>query len=156
MNLIRRARKRARDRGASESGAALVEFAFIMPLLVLMLFGIVEFSWLLATNLDVNQGAREGARITAVNIPDNNVDLTAEICQRMDLVGANNLTSITWVSDPAPPVAGGGVTVTVSTPVSTLTGLLDSFFSSLLTLESTVEIRIEQPPDWIDGTWFCP
>jgi len=143
-----------RKRG--EKGASLVEFAMVAPFLILLLFGIIEFAWVFATNLDVKHGAREGARITAVNTPDTgNVDLAAEICSRMDLVGSNTLTSITWASDTTPAV-GEGVTVTVSTPLTTLTGIMDWAFGGVPTLDSTVEIRIEQPPDWSDGTQNCP
>ena len=147
-------RRLLRKRG--EKGANLVEFAFIAPLLILLLFGIVEFAWVFATNLDVKHGAREGARITAVNTPDTgNVDLAAEICSRMDLAGSDPATTVTWASDGTPAV-GEGVTVTVSTPTSTLTGIMDWAFAGVGTLDSTVEIRIEQPPDWSDGTQNCP
>ena len=143
-----------RKRG--EKGANLVEFALTAPLLFLLLFGIIDFAWVFATNLDVKQGAREGARITAVNTPDTgNVDLAAEICDRMDLAGSDTATTITWTSDGTPEV-GEGVTVTVSTPLDTLTGFVDWAFSGGATLDSTVEIRIEQTPDWSDGTQNCP
>lgn len=128
----------------------------VMPFLLLLLLGIVEFSWTFATNLDVKQGAREGARITAVNEPaGGNANLAAEICQRMDLVGDDTATEIAWVSDGTPEV-GEGVTLTVTTPHETLTGFLDWAFAGISTLESTVEIRIEQDPDWADGLWNCP
>lgn len=145
-----------RHRWRNDRGANLVEFAFVAPLLILLVLGIVEFSWLLASNIDVKQGAREGARITAVNSPDTgNSALAAEICSRMDLVGADPATTITWASDGSPEV-GEGVTVTVTTPHTTLTGAIDMFFAGLTSLNSTVEIRIEQPPNWTDGSWTCP
>ncbi len=146
-------RRLLRKRG--EKGANLVEFAILAPFLILLLFGIIEFAWVFATNLDVKHGAREGARITAVNTPDTgNVDLAAEICSRMNMVGSDTATTITWASDGTPAV-GEGVTVTVSTPLSTLTGIMDWAFGSVPTLDSTVEMRIEQPPDWSDGTQNC-
>ena len=146
-------RRLLRKRG--EKGANLVEFAILAPFLILLLFGIIEFAWVFATNLDVKHGAREGARITAVNTPDTgNVDLAAEICSRMDLVGSDTATTITWASDGTPAV-GEGVIVTVSTPLSTLTGIMDWAFGSGPTLDSTVEMRIEQPPDWSDDTQNC-
>ena len=141
--------------GGREKGANLVEFAILAPFLILLLFGIIEFAWVFATNLDVKHGAREGARITAVNTPDTgNVDLAAEICSRMNIVGSDTATTITWASDGTPAV-GEGVTVTVSTPLATLTGIMDWAFGSVPTLDSTVEMRIEQPPDWSDGTQNC-
>jgi Flp pilus assembly protein TadG len=146
-------RRLLRKRG--EKGANLVEFAILAPFLILLLFGIIEFAWVFATNLDVKHGAREGARITAVNTPDTgNVDLAAEICSRMNMVGSDPATTITWASDGTPAV-GEGVIVTVSTPLSTLTGIMDWAFGSVPTLDSTVEMRIEQPPDWSDGTQNC-
>ena len=146
-------RRLLRKRG--DKGANLVEFAILAPFLILLLFGIIEFAWVFATNLDVKHGAREGARITAVNTPDTgNVDLAAEICSRMNIVGSDTATTITWASDGTPAV-GEGVIVTVSTPLSTLTGIMDWAFGSVPTLDSTVEIRIEQSPDWSDGTQNC-
>jgi Flp pilus assembly pilin Flp len=140
----------------AESGASLIEFAMLMPFLLLLLIGIVEFSWTFATDLDVKQGAREGARLAAVNFPDTGeVDMAAEICSRMDLVGSDPATTITWTSDGTPEV-GEGVIVTVSTPHNTLTGFLDWAFGSITTLDATVEIRIEQPPTWSDATVNCP
>lgn len=145
------------DQRKRDTGANLVEFALIAPFLFILLFGIVEFAWVFSTNLDVKQGAREAARITAVNEPaGGNTALASEVCSRMDLVG-HSPTSITWSSDGTPAV-GEGVQVTVSTnSFSTLTGMVDwAFPSSLTSIDSTVEIRIEQPPDWTDGTETCP
>lgn len=157
MKRLRRLRK-------ADRGANLVEFAMVMPFLLILLIGIVEFSWTLATNIDVKQGAREGARITAVNTPDTSSDpnkaLAAEICNRMDLVGNDTGTTITWVSTDLDGDSlievGDGVNVTVSTPHQTLTGFMDWAFGGLTTLESEVEIRIEQPRSWIDTTENCP
>jgi Flp pilus assembly protein TadG len=153
--LLRRRNGGSRT-STDDRGANLVEFAVVMPFLLLLLIGIVEFSWTFANNLDVKQGAREGARITAVNTPGGgNAALAAEICNRMDLVGDDSSTQITWSSDGTPDV-GEGVTVQVSTPHDTLTGFLDWAFGGITNLESTVEIRIEQTPDWSDGTQSCP
>ena len=141
-----------RDRGAN-----LVEFALIAPFLLLLVIGIVEFSFLFATNLDVKHGAREGARITAVNEPSGgNADLAAEICSRMGIAGVSP-TGITWSSDGTPSV-GEGVQITVSTnSFDTLTGFIDWVFpASLTSIDATVSIRIEQPPTWVDGQFTCP
>lgn len=46
----------------NESGASLVEFAFVAPLLFLLLFGVVEFSRLIGAYTTVWTSAREGAR----------------------------------------------------------------------------------------------
>ena len=147
--------KRDGDRGAN-----LVEFALLAPFLLLLLFGIIEFAWVFATNLDVKHGAREGARITAVNEPaGGNANLASEICGRMDLAGVSP-TSITWLGmdldGDATIGVGDGVQVTVETnDLDTLTGFLDWAFAGVGELTSTVEIRIEQRPDWSDATVTC-
>jgi TadE-like protein len=56
---------RRADRGA-DGGAAAVEFALVLPLLLLLLFGIIDFGRLLNAQLTVNEAAREGARATAL------------------------------------------------------------------------------------------
>ena len=157
--MIFRGQKKNKERGAN-----LVEFAILMPLLMLLILGTVEFAWLFSQNLDVRHGAREGARLAAVNhpvgptdgtLPRNNTDrdnLVADICARMDTPTGAEITINSTngeVGDPA--------TVTVDAPGNTLTGFIDWAIPSGLRLESTVEIRIEQPATWSNGAALpCP
>lgn len=53
-------RARGRDR---ERGASLVEFALVVPLLTLFLFGIVQFGIAYDKQQSINSAAREGARL---------------------------------------------------------------------------------------------
>lgn len=46
----------------SERGAAVVEFALVIPLLLLLLFGIIEFSLLFYNKHIITNASREGAR----------------------------------------------------------------------------------------------
>ena len=52
------------DRG--ESGAATVELALLLPLLLLILFGIIEFGRGFNMQLSMSHGAREGVRVLAL------------------------------------------------------------------------------------------
>lgn len=47
-------------------GAALVEFAIVSVLLIMLVFGIIEFALLMKDYLTVNQAAREGARVASL------------------------------------------------------------------------------------------
>lgn len=150
--------------GGGDRGASLVEFALLAPLLVLLLIGLVEFGWLFAQNLDVRHGAREGARLAAVNHPegpqpnsgvrsDGNRDaLVAEVCGRMQTPEAAT------VSISSSGAVGDAATVLVSTPGVTLTGFIDFLLPSSLTLSSTVQIRLEQAATWTNtaGPQSCP
>lgn len=51
----------------SDDGASLVEFALVMPLLALFLFGIVQFGLAFDQKQSINSAAREGARTAAIN-----------------------------------------------------------------------------------------
>jgi len=47
-------------------GASAVEFAIILPLLVLLIFGIIEFSFALYDKAMITNASREGARVGIV------------------------------------------------------------------------------------------
>ena len=55
-----------------QKGQALVEFALIFPVIVIILFGIIEFGRLWETMSVLTSAAREGARVAAVTAPDPN------------------------------------------------------------------------------------
>lgn len=50
-----------------EDGQAVVEFAIILPILMLLICGVIECGWLFSAKLATNNCAREGARYAAVN-----------------------------------------------------------------------------------------
>ena len=133
-------------------GASLVEFALLAPLLIILLFGIIEFAWLFAQNLNVRHGAREGARLAAVDFDP----LVSETCSRMDIVNGATVNVAGTDLDGNGVGVGDEVAVTVTAPVNPFTGLFTAWMPA--SLASTVTIRIEQPPDdWYPGgTTSCP
>lgn len=56
-----------RSRGRSGDGQALVEFALVLPLLLLLVFGIVDAGRLIFAYNTVANSARNGARVAIVN-----------------------------------------------------------------------------------------
>ncbi|GEP36935.1 hypothetical protein NPS01_05980 [Nocardioides psychrotolerans] len=50
----------------SQSGASAVEFALVVPLLLLLLFGIISYGVMLSFRQTLSQAAAEGARAAAV------------------------------------------------------------------------------------------
>jgi hypothetical protein len=60
---MRTARRLTNRAGGRESGAALVEFAIILPLLLYLVFGIVEFGLFFRDYLTVANTTRTGARV---------------------------------------------------------------------------------------------
>lgn len=51
-----------------ERGASLVEFALVVPLLSMFLFGIVQFGLAYDMRQSINSAAREGARMAAIPV----------------------------------------------------------------------------------------
>jgi len=60
---------RRRHGGHLDRGAAAVEMAFVMPLLIAMIVGIIDFSRIFNGEIQLSQAAREGARIAALGTP---------------------------------------------------------------------------------------
>ena len=70
-------RKKARTRGST----TLVEFAFVIPVLLAMMMGIADFGWLAKTNLQMNNAVREGARLVSIGKSTQSVqDLVKKRC----------------------------------------------------------------------------
>lgn len=57
-------------RRRGDRGAAAVELALVMPILILILFGIINFGALLAQQISISNIAREAARNAVVNGPN--------------------------------------------------------------------------------------
>jgi Flp pilus assembly protein TadG len=55
--------------GAHDRGAAAVELALVLPLLLLLLFGIVDFGRMLHAQITLTEAAREGARAESLGQP---------------------------------------------------------------------------------------
>ena len=51
---------------APDHGAAAVELALVLPLLLLLVFGIIDFGRMLNTQITLTEAAREGARAAAL------------------------------------------------------------------------------------------
>ena len=54
------------SRARADHGAAAVELALVLPLLMLLLFGVIDFGRMLNMQIALSQGAREGVRVLAL------------------------------------------------------------------------------------------
>lgn len=136
----------------NEGGAALVEMALILPLLLLLLIGMIESGWAFSNQLDVRHAAREGARLAAVDAGDS-AALVAGTCARMKATLATNSTVA---------LGGGGgdlgddAVITIAATHTTLSGLLDAIFGGIIFTEPVI-FRLEQDASWSTvGATACP
>lgn len=63
------ARMRALTRRRGDRGAAAVEFALVVPILLMVFLGIVNYGFVLAQQVSLNNGARQAARFAVVDGP---------------------------------------------------------------------------------------
>jgi Flp pilus assembly protein TadG len=172
LHALRRRRRR-------EDGAALVEFALILPVLVLLLFGMIDFGFIYNDYLQVRQGVRDGARQGAVAnfgtvnagcnqsfIPSGTTSTQAQslICTTRGLIGldqnkmriavcvANNAATDCDTSVPPNPsyAAGNKLVVCGMYPATSRTGFLKNFLNNGV-VTTRVVIRIEQTASTASG-----
>lgn len=124
----------------NKQGQALVEMALILPLLVLILMGTMEFGRIFHSYLLLTNASREGARAGITSQAD------AEIMARVKHVAATlNLTDeqITIAPIPSARVRGEQLTVTVDYSISLITPVLDTIVPNPFPLTVSTTMRVE-------------
>jgi Flp pilus assembly protein TadG len=124
-----------------DRGAAAVEFALLLPVVLLLLFGIVDFGRALNAQITITQAAREGARLGALGVlPATVVTKTQAAAAGLSPVPTFN----TGTACPADAAASVNATVIVSytfsylTPVAAIGKMFGSNnFGSAVTLTAT-------------------
>jgi Flp pilus assembly protein TadG len=127
-----------RNRLRNERGASAVEFAFIVPLLIVLVLGIAEFGRAFQVQGTLSAAAREGVRVMALQ----NDDDAAKAAVRNaapSLDPAITDAQITVTPTSCPVVNAGSTTVklTIKYPMPYLTG----FFGSTVTMTGTGVMR---------------
>lgn len=154
--------RRPKEKASSgkQRGATLIEFVIIVPILVGILFAIVEFGWTFYQVLDTRHVAREGARLVAVNYsPNDNTgadqrdDLIAEICLRIEDPGVSRV-SLEFI-DAAKTDVGDMAVIRVERDLEQLTNFYNEFLKDV-TPNSEVTFRLEREAGWAPTTSLTP
>lgn len=90
----------------------MVEMALILPLLVTLLVGLVEFSRVLMVKQVITNAAREGARAGAIRLDDNGA-LSTALNVSQNYISSSGLDSSTAVIDPSFQVVEGSSAIQV-------------------------------------------
>ena len=112
-----------------ESGQAVVEFALIMPLLLLFILFIFDAGFFGFTYVSATNAVREGARCAAVG--GNASAVASRVRTASGGLNSTTVTSISSAYVPLPAVIGGSVTVSADikydwiTPVGMIPGFPD-------------------------------
>ena len=118
------------NRLRSETGAAAVEFAIVLIPLLLLLMAIVEFGRAYDQQITLSAAAMEGARVMAVqNDPVAAKAKARDAAPALSPALTDSQIAISGTGCPAGYPVGQTVTVTVTYPLTSITGMFDSLFS---------------------------
>lgn len=122
----------------NKRGQAMVEMAFAVPILVLLLAGILDMGRVVHDALTINYAAREGARVAAVGA-DNAAILTA-IYNASRSVNLTDTPDISPLTDRKP---NQPVTITISHTVPILFPVISALVPNPFPLQATAVMRME-------------
>src|SRR5690348_7635976 len=155
---MRRRIRMDRTLGADESGQALVEFALVLPLLLLIIFGIIDFGKAFNYWVDETHVANQAARLVEVNGSTGGGSLSSYLYSLDNM--PSELKNGGTASVPARPTVcvsypngtsnvGDPVRVTVTSTYNWLpflSGGVFGFGSPSVTLTGSATMRLEQAP----------
>ncbi len=139
--MMRRWRGPGRGRGGARRAraAAVVEFAVVLPLLLTILFGIIEYGWIFMVRQTLQQAAREGARLGILQ-----TSVPGDVHARVDeVMGAAGLAGHTTNYTEAIPGTNPTETVVVAIPYASVSLLGDFFGGRSGDLTGTCSMRKE-------------
>ena len=124
----------------SEKGQALVEFALVLPVLLILVLGSIDAGWLLYAKKSTVSAAREAARAVAVLDATEYAGFQGIADAKMTAVPGNEIVNV----EPKVYTEGAQVIVIVTTNVSPLVGFLPtSIIPNSVMIESQVSMRLE-------------
>ncbi|MGI6587831.1 MAG: TadE/TadG family type IV pilus assembly protein [Peptococcia bacterium] len=133
LKKIRRQRK----------GQALVEMALILPLLLLLLFGIIEFGRVMSASIIVTHGARDGARHGAVGATDSEIVTRIQTKSAAVLFDSENPEKLAIEIERTGPIKGGDIQVTVNYQVTLYMPIIPEIIGNPFTVAGTSVMRVE-------------
>lgn len=132
-------------------GQAMVELALVLPILILLLLGIMEFGRIFAGNLELQNAARDGVRYAAIHIqevkdPDiiawKNDSLTPWVNGRLLLLDSSKV-NITFNKNESADKKDVWVTVLLRYPLEITTPVISSIIGSPVNLRAQMIMRSE-------------
>lgn len=86
-------------RRKSEKGQSLVEFALILPLMLLLLCAVVDYGWLFTHELVLSSAVRDGARVGITCTEDSGfaTQVRSRVRQECGIFDQNHLSVVTYV-----------------------------------------------------------
>lgn len=123
-----------------KSGQALVEFAVVFPLIIVLLFGIYEIGIALSVQQTITYAAREGARVGALT--NENAQIESAIATATEFIDSNNDRITIQITPPNEATRNRGDELTVMIEYD-LPLIILNIISENIVLSSQAVARIE-------------
>ncbi len=119
----------------SEEGQAIVETALVLPFLLLLILGMIEFGWILNGQITITSAAREGARTAVVyeSAPLAQNAVTSAVQQSAGASSLKNVIATTTFTE-------SKAIVKVDAKITPIIGL---FVNKDMDLHAKAEMRLE-------------
>jgi Flp pilus assembly protein TadG len=134
--------KRIRKTRKGEKGQNLVEFALVVPLLLLIVVGIAEFGRAWMTRNILTGAAREAVRIAAVPAPGGGWNGAAAITRGNQILDNAGIATTVSVVDATSPYGDVTASVDYNFPVA-IAGFIPGLSSATIPLSSRTTMRRE-------------
>jgi len=123
-----------------EQGQALVEMALVLPLFLLLLFGVIEMGRVGYAYISVINAAREGGRVAAIGGTD--LEIKSSIENAATSLDSMNLSIIITPLE-VDRESGQEVTVDVTYPVQLVIPIISNVIPNPVVVSSSMVMRIE-------------
>ncbi len=110
-------------RARQRRGTAAIEYALVLPALLLMILGLVDWSWYLYSWLDLHAALGAGVRLAASSEADPEGAARAAICAALERQGLG-CDALTFTTQRTNDASGPTVELTVSLPFEPPVGLV--------------------------------
>lgn len=123
-----------------KKGQSMVETALVLPIILLLLLGMVEFSRIFGSYLLAAHASREGARLAAVGRTD--AEVIANVSGKVNILSVDNL-QVTVTPEEDDRRTGDDVRVSVSYQVDIFTPIISSIIPDPFEMEVDTYMRVE-------------
>lgn len=124
-----------------EEGQAMVEFALVLPILIFLIAGIIDFGWIFGNQLLANNACREAARYNAIHYNLDKmtvtqaIDKAEEIIQNRAPTLSSNTVNVIKSTE--------NITVLLESDIIVITPFLSAILGETVAIEATSIMKLE-------------
>lgn len=124
----------------NKKGQSMVEMALILPIILMLFLGMVEFSRIFGSYLLATHASREGARLASIGKTD--VEVQANIASKVSLLNVSDLQVILTPTEGSR-MTGDDVRVCVKCNVQIYAPVISSLIANPFPIEANTFMRVE-------------